>query len=876
MTDAHTLDAARKVLPRVLGACIEEATRDTIQFFVSPAGAGKTYAAMQVCTDAQKRGQGVCMAFPSRLLRDEVAAAWTSRSRDCNWGLGDPFVVMSVAEKCGIGERFNTLVAAGYTEHRAESLHGAVCTDGPDCRYRHHVGAIATAVKSHRPLLCTHAWLVSPLAQELLSEYGYVVIVDEAHELIRQDKIRPATLQPYLGTGDTEWDDWAAPSGLLAALLIAAIKANAAAGRKEALAQHAAAQAGGRHWRPRPFALADADLESWLLTRTDSTKLSEAVEMAAEVLAPPPPPVSFVDPVHDAWLPRVAVHLRGLLEGKEPEEVGAALTSRVETRVAADGSLQTASYIVWTRWGSLLGAYPLVLMDATGRLSAAAVRAAYPEREVKLHEVRVRMPGGAAGLHAFAVPTTSLRTVNIRSRSGRLSRRGQGAVRHVLLKALRVASPLLARPPRVGFIGPQYVVRSLDSVPLERSKPRGTKLVEHLVDTGQIESLQCEYFGNLRGTNRLEGCDLLVLFGDPIPNLADVADAAAVLGVSDLGLLREIASQEAIQAVGRGRPLQTSPNRPLVLFRAGRGQEGDAGEEHGARAAERDRSTQIQWRPVAAEPHRPRSEQRLHVDELAAELLQVGPASPLIARTVLDALSSCASEEDWSVMPEAVVALIAERDAGVSNTSLGQKRGPGVFQEAAEQMGAAATAVKLTPGRGRSTLVWSISAEECSTWATECASDGLHVGARDLAERLLRRWRGISPGSVYQESFDTHFEEKKTSPSGTDERRSQESKASASSRDDGAEATRFAAAELNQLETDQALDDLIDSLTIEGLAAAFAQDSDVEMLGGEAEAGPGSHEPPTADAGPAQHLNDEARHPATGQEHGLKKEETTQ
>lgn len=740
----HSLSEVRGLLPEALDACISKASADAIHVVVAAAGAGKTTAAMSVAAKAHANGQGVCIAFPSRGLRDEMAEAWSARNREKDWALGSPTVVRSVAEKCGVGERFNHLIAAGYAERRdpEDSLHAVVCIDGKDCNYRGHLEEIAAAAEAKRPLLCTHAWLSSPLAQELLTEYGYVVLVDEAHKLIEQDVIDVPKLRPYLGGAATAWDTWAEPCGLLASVLIEVMKQHAEDGRAAATAQRAKRRAADKPWHPRPFAVADVDLTSWLLPRVDQDEFNNAVTTAAAVQDPPPTPPRG-DEIDDAWLPSIAAHLAALLDGRAPAEAGAALTARLTVRNGEDDALEATSSLVWTRWGHRLPHYRLVLMDATGHLSERAVRAAYPDREVHFHEFLVCMPGPSEGLYAVWLPTKSLRAVNLRNRHGKLSRRGQGAARQVLLAAIRAAHDRIGGPLRVGFIGPQYVAGAIKSVPLAAGKADSEKFVESLIKTGQIESFRAGYFGNLRGTNQMEDCNVLVLFGDPIPNLANTTDEAAVLGVCHNGLLTDLMLQEAQQALGRGRPLDVSLASALLLLRAGR-------------FADYERPLDLDD-PVAAEPgasiqwerhddlpgHRPRSEDRKHVEGFVAELLEVGPASPLIARSVLAALAGAATEQHHKGIPMCVCALLAARDSGTKNTFLEVESGREVFREAAQGLGAAGQALKLTPGRGRPTVVWALALEDCAAWSAAYLPNDLTGGVADLAEKLLQRWRVI-------------------------------------------------------------------------------------------------------------------------------------
>lgn len=764
----HTLDEVRARLPAVLARCIAAARSSVpagpdgpaqpsvVQALVVATGAGKSHTSIHVAADAHKNGQGICIAFPSRELRNEMAAKWSDRSRAQGSELGSPFVVRSVAEKCGVGNRFNHLIAAGYAEGRdpEDSLHGAVCPDGRACGYRRHLKRIAAAAKKKKPLLCTHAWLLSPLAQDLLSEHGYKVIVDEAHTLVEQEEIRVETLQPYRGVGRTTWDDWSAPCRPLASMLIDVLVRHAADGRAAALALRAEARRDERHWRPTPFPIADIDVGGWLLQRVDREALRRAVSEAAAVEEAAPPPL-LVDPVHSAWMPRIAMHLDALLDGRLPVDVGGALTARVEIRTTDDGDLDASAYLMWTRWSDRLPDYPLVLMDATGRLSEPSLRAAYPMRELEFHELDVRWPGMENGLHLLWVPTKSLRTANLRGRNKKLSRRGRGAVRHALLVAIRKATELLGRPPAVGFIAAQYVVRTVLDIPIARGDDQGDKLVQSLLAKGRIKCFKTAYFGNLRGTNDLERCDLVILFGDPVANLANINDVASVLGVSARDLLWSTTAQEALQALGRGRPLDVCPDAPLVLVRFGRYADFDSlDEETIDRAAEP--AASMQWERLAQLPaHRPRSEDRQDVDAFVAELLQVGPASPLVARAVLMALARVASDEDLAVMPVRVVALLEQQGIGEPSEFLSRTGGREVFREVAEGIGATARPVKLTPGRGRPTNVWCL--DQTTSWFADHVPDDLLGGAEELAQRLLQRWRGISPRSEYQESSATHF-----------------------------------------------------------------------------------------------------------------------
>lgn len=71
--------------------------------------------------------------------------------------------------------------------------------------------------------------------------------------------------------------------------------------------------------------------------------------------------------------------------------------------------------------------------------------------------------------------------------------------------------------------------------------------------------------GNSRGTNRFEGCDVLVTVGQPSPNLGSVQHEAEALGMPGADLARSRTLAELEQGLGRLRPLNPEARERVLI-----------------------------------------------------------------------------------------------------------------------------------------------------------------------------------------------------------------------------------------------------------------------------------------------------------------------
>ena len=84
-----------------------------------------------------------------------------------------------------------------------------------------------------------------------------------------------------------------------------------------------------------------------------------------------------------------------------------------------------------------------------------------------------------------------------------------------------------------------------------------------------IKALTIHHYGNTRGFNDMEGVDLLITLGDPIPSLGVVEWESHVLGVDPGLYAKRIAVGELTQAQGRARALRRSSESKVTLIHVG-------------------------------------------------------------------------------------------------------------------------------------------------------------------------------------------------------------------------------------------------------------------------------------------------------------------
>lgn len=757
------LAEARTRLGVVLAEAAARAEAGDMILIAASLGLGKTTAALQLAGNAPRDGdRRYALALPTRELRDEKVGQWQ--------GLGleqAPCVVRSAAELCPFGKRIPELLEAGYAEGGANgSLHSAVCLHGKTCRYVEQVRDVLIGAKRGAPLVATHAWALSPWGAELLSSHGYTLIVDEAHALVEQREVRAAFLNSYLGMGDTAWDLWASPSSELARLLLTRLQDRAVTARQAAQRALDAAGLAERTWRPAPYPrsapfFATPGAEG-LLASGGSEVLLPAVNKAAAVESPPP----VSREIRWAWLPHLARTMKPRLLDKPPAEAGGELTVRTRVQLEA-GGVHASSWLFWSRWNSKLPGCPVLLLDATADLEVDSLRAAYPERNIELQSVEVPAPGVQDGLVAIHRQHKSLGTINLLNSEGRLSLRGTQSFAKELEAAVERAAALLGRPVRVGIVARKAVttelgraVRPPSSPPshsvltreallaeVEQSTaPRPGRLREverRLREADSLEALEAVHFHALRGTNSLVGCDLVFVFGDPSANMANANDEAAVLGLDPDTYRADRLLAELVQAIGRGRPILVTPERPLMVVLVGRAT-----------------PTWGTWAVEPVETHRTRSTMRTSFDAYIADLLRhVGVASPTILRRTLEMHLSLMEDETLPKLPMHARELLDALEDGIALPWLdpSNRHGRRIFTNAASAPTARKARLKLTQGRGRPETIWVTEEAVYERWrdALEGASasigqdsshDHLEAVVGQACLRLARAW-GIVEGA---------------------------------------------------------------------------------------------------------------------------------
>lgn len=198
-----------------------------------------------------------------------------------------------------------------------------------------------------------------------------------------------------------------------------------------------------------------------------------------------------------------------------------------------------------------LPACPVLMLDATGDLTHAEYRAAYPDRAIRVVSLRVQGADPKAAIH-LATPGAS--------RGALLTAQGDAkpAAAHLLTRAIRRGLRELHAAPAaraVGLLTYKPLVDRMTALTLGGLSPAGVAL-RSLPDALATERVQIApgYFGlHDRGTNAFEAVDVLVVAGTPTPNLGAAAADAAVLGIDPAALIEGRARSTLVQAIYRAR-----------------------------------------------------------------------------------------------------------------------------------------------------------------------------------------------------------------------------------------------------------------------------------------------------------------------------------
>ena len=187
---------------------------------------------------------------------------------------------------------------------------------------------------------------------------------------------------------------------------------------------------------------------------------------------------------------------------------------------------------------------PVVMLDATASASISVLEAYYPDTTFELLPVRVEEPPHVRRVH---LETTSYMSKRITSAPTRVRTSLQNDAKTIL----GLARKWLPGNPTFGLITP----KKLEETAAQIFKEQGVEVV-----TG--------HFGDIRGTNRFECVNALVLIGDYVPNVNRCEYESHILGIGVGDRIRSVMRSEGLQAAGRGRAIRREENSPLLLISA--------------------------------------------------------------------------------------------------------------------------------------------------------------------------------------------------------------------------------------------------------------------------------------------------------------------
>lgn len=221
-----------------------------------------------------------------------------------------------------------------------------------------------------------------------------------------------------------------------------------------------------------------------------------------------------------------------------------------------------------------------VIADATAGYDEAALRAAWPEYELRFFRARV--------LDGDSQATTR---IWVRCGKSSFSRRALltrdeahsiGGVKHQAIPSLvrlltltaDIACQQLGQGKKLAFICPKPVASLLQaSMPDDETggdgrHPRLRAVLRDLVASKRLGGLLTAHQGATSGTNALEECDALLTLPF-VPNLGAVRENARALGVDGDEHLLGLVHEELVQSTHRLRSLRATQSQPKLLVHVG-------------------------------------------------------------------------------------------------------------------------------------------------------------------------------------------------------------------------------------------------------------------------------------------------------------------
>ena len=252
--------------------------------------------------------------------------------------------------------------------------------------------------------------------------------------------------------------------------------------------------------------------------------------------------------------------------------VGDHVDVRIEWRTLGFGS--------WT--DKDLQPLSLVVLDASAPHVEHSIRAALPDREVRMFRLEVTDPDAVARVYMTTAALTRRSLFESRRPTTLRERAGPAIARILRVTGRKLAAAGLAAP-YLGVITHAPLGRILvdcvrvldedDRCARERLSEAGALRVlaelEALRASHRLSKLSVLWYGGQRGSNELEACDALLCLGDPWPDIGSAEEDARALGVGTATHLEGLVGAEVLQALGRARAVRRTPEHPVVLLYAG-------------------------------------------------------------------------------------------------------------------------------------------------------------------------------------------------------------------------------------------------------------------------------------------------------------------
>ena len=223
---------------------------------------------------------------------------------------------------------------------------------------------------------------------------------------------------------------------------------------------------------------------------------------------------------------------------------------------------------------------PLVILDATAPAMREALESALSEYEVKFFRLTAPEPGGS--VRRVWISTGGASRKRLIHEHDFLTHRG-GPMFARIARAIGRALP--DERASVGFVTHQPIARMIRAAldVLDGNDPNGEAAarIEKAGAGAVLEALRelrasrrmghadVMHYGASRGSNRFEKFDVVVLIGDPWPDLGATAEAARALGIDPERYAVALRDAETVQALGRARAIRRTPEHPVTLVYVG-------------------------------------------------------------------------------------------------------------------------------------------------------------------------------------------------------------------------------------------------------------------------------------------------------------------